>query len=189
MKKIFFAVLAMTLLAWIPQADAAKEETYLGMPQSRWEAALDGFPIHNHAEFYKQMKESSDELAQTNDAKHYEKLGSNGSLREKHKDNPLLQLKPKKTRGKYLTNLKLDESDFAATVSLIKVLSQGYSETETAEMMPYIAYCINKNISLQDVRYYCRWFTRTGVPVDVAKERLYRLVSNTDDFDRDILQY
>ena len=54
--------------------------------------------------------------------------------------------------------------------------------------MPYAAYCINNNISLQDIRFYCRWFVRADVPVDVAKVRFYRLVSDTEEVARDIFK-
>ena len=190
MKKIFFSFLACILLAgsFSVSEVAAKEKSYLGMPQSRWEEAIKDFPIHNHLAFYKEMEDSAGELSQTNDAKHYEKLDSDGSLRQKHKDNPLLQFKPKKTGKRYMTNLKLDEGDFNNAVSLIKILSQGYSETDVASLMPYAAYCINNNISLQDIRFYCRWFVRADVPVDVATVRFYRLVSDTEEVARDIFK-
>lgn len=189
MKKIFFMALACIMfLSGIQTASAAKEPTYLGMPQSSWEEALKGLPITNHAAFYEGMKESANELRDTNDAEHYEKLGTDGSLRKKHKDNPLLQMKPGKTGKRYMTDLKLDKSDFLGVVTLIKPLSAGYGEKEIASLMPYIAYCINKGIGMQDIRFYCRWFASSGTPVEIAKQRLLRLVDNAEGYDRDIFK-
>jgi hypothetical protein len=185
-QKLFFILMLVSAFCMAATPCMAKEKSYLGMPQSRWEETLKQFPVHNHLAFYEALEKSAEDLTETNNARHSERLGQDGALKEKHKNNPLLQFKPKRTGSGYMTSLNLDNSDFVKMETTIKVLAEGYSEQEIAEILPYVAFCLNKDIWIQDIRFYCRWFVQTNTPVDVAKERLYRLVENTDEFGREI---
>ena len=178
-------------LASLPVSYAAeKEPAYLGITQAQWEEALKPYEtIRNHQAFYDTMKDTAKELRAKSDSQHYETLDKDRSLREIHNNNPLLQMKPKKQGNHYLANLNLENSDFHNAVSLIRILAEGYDETAIASLMPYIAYCINENIGLQDIRYYCYWFVHNQTPVDIAQERFYRLVNNTNEFDRDLWKH
>ena len=185
-EKLFFVLVVVGVICVASAPCMAREKVYLGIQQSKWEETLKQFPIHNHLAFYETLDSASEELIETSNARHSEKIGQDGSLKEKHKNNPLLQFKPKKTGKEYMTSLNLDNNDYAKMMTTIKVLIEGYSEQDVAEILPYVAFCLNKDIGIQDIRFYCRWFVQTGTPVDVTKERLYRLVENSESYGREI---
>ena len=93
-------------------------------------------------------------------------------------DNPLLQLKHKKSKSKYITNLDLDKSDFIKIINLIPLMKINYNDEEIAKFIPYIALCLNNDIKISEIEYYIRKDVKRNIPIDIAVQRLYNITNN-----------
>lgn len=85
-----------------------------------------------------------------------------------------------------MTDLNLDKNDYQKLLTILHILNNYYDEERLGEIAPYIALCLNKGIVMADLRYYSRLFIKQEPPIDIACHRLYMLVDNSSQFDRDI---
>ncbi len=128
-------------------------------------------------DFLTQMNDSANELKLKRSAEHYEDLGSKiDSPKDKRKKNPLLHMRPQKVRSAYLTDLKLDKHNYDKLIHYIPFLGNYYSEKHIAQMLPYIALCLNYEIKDSEINYYVKQFVKKETPIDIACQRLYNVV-------------
>ena len=152
------------------------KERILGISLSQWISDLEKFNAdYLNNDFIDKVLESEQSLKSRRNAEFFEKVGEQPTGMEKHKDNPLLQIKHKKKTSKFITNVDLSNSDYNKTLSLIPLLSEGYSSDDIAKYLPYIALCINQDIIFNDILYYVQRDVKMKTPIDIACERLYRL--------------
>lgn len=192
---VFLSVLGCFLMAQPPvhaeevKTDAQeivkpqKEQVILGIKKSQWEKDLKEYDKQYGLgkNFLEIVAQSETQLKQKRNTEQYTDVGNQKqSIKQRRKNNPLMQLKPKKGHSKFITNLDLDKTDYVRTLSFIPKLREYYFGNEIAQMFPYIALCFNQDMSYSEVNHYIKLFVKNATPMDVAKQRFYNFANENE---------
>ena len=178
MKKYIVAGLLLSGLICMPCGLADANPLVLGMNEARWQESLESIAgdYEFADDFVERVKKSQQQLENKYGSEHFERLNSKKvSLKDKRRNNSLLHVKPQKARSSFIIDLNLEKKEYNQLLAYIPALGEYYAEQHIAQMLPYIAYCLNYNVKQNELDYYLREFLRRQTPPDIACERLYRL--------------
>lgn len=179
-KTLMVGLLAGALFAPMAPAYAASSDV-LGVTETQWQKDLKtvGGDYTFEDTFVDEVKESQHRLESKFGSEHFEKLSSRqDTIQSRHKKNSLLQRKQLKARSSFVLDLNLSKKTYQELLAYIPALGTYYGEHHIAQMLPYIAYCLNYDIKTSDLNFYLSEFLKRQTPVDVACERLYRLAES-----------
>lgn len=162
-------------------ASSVKENVpILGVSREQWQHDLAELKSYRFSDdFLDNIKLEQDYLKSRRGSEHFELLnGKKPTAKEMSRKNPLLQMKQKKSRAKFITNLELERSDYNKIINYLPMLKTYYSDNHIAQILPYIALCMNYYIDDSEITYYIKQALKKETPVEVFKQRLYRLVEN-----------
>ena len=183
-KKLFLVIGVIGILfSFNPTtfASATKENVpVLGVSREQWQHDLAEFKSYRFADdFLDRIKFEQDYLKSRRGSEHFELLnGKKPTAKELSRKNPLLQMKQKKSKAKFLTNLELERSDYNKLVNYIPKLKEYYSDNHIAQILPYIALCLNYYVEDSEITFYVNQAVKKETPVEVFKQRLYMVVEN-----------
>ena len=184
LKRIFMVVIALITMSFFYSSDcmASAKDPVLGISRIQWEHDLSELKSYSFPEdFLDKIKEEQNYLKSRRGSEHFELLnGRQPTAKEKRKNNPLLQIKPKKSKAKFLTNLDLEHEDYIRLVNYIPQLKEYYSDNHIAQILPYLALCMNYNIDYAEISFYVKQAVKKETPVEVFKQRLYAIVENNN---------
>lgn len=151
----------------------------LGIPIKDWRESLDNLKYQYDDDFLLKIETEGNNLKNKRDSECFTKLNSEENINvNKKNNNPLLQLKHKKSNSKYITDLDLEKSDFIKTISLLPILNVSYDRDEIAKFIPYIALGLNYGMNINELNFYLKDDARKEVPVDIATQRIYNIINN-----------
>ena len=153
----------------------------LGISREQWNKDLKviGGEYEFAPNFLDLIQQNADELKIRRGAQHFEEVGTKEeTAKDKRRNNPLMQLRPKRTRSAYITDLDMDERTYRKVLTYIPYLGYYYSEKHIAQILPYIVLCFNYDISQSEINFYVKNFVKKQTPPDIATERLYNVVEN-----------
>ena len=183
LKKICILITAFISLFVFNISDcnaSSAKEPILGVARTQWEHDLAELKSYRFQDdFLDKIKDEQQYLKSRRGSEHFELLnGKQLTPREKRKNNPLLQMKQKRTKAKFLTDLDLEHEDYIRLVNYLPALKEYYSDNHIAQILPYIALCMNYNIDYAEISYYVKQAIKKETPVEVFKQRLYTVVEN-----------
>lgn len=181
-KLMIFVVMLMTVsLLNINNCMASSaNEPILGVSRTQWEHDLAELKSYRFQDdFLDKIKYEQEYLKSRRGSEHFELLnGRKPTAKERRKNNPLLQMKQKNSNAKFLTNLNLEQEDYVRLVNYIPKLKEYYSDNHIAQILPYLALCMNYNIDYTEISFYVKQAVKRETPVEVFKQRLYTIVEN-----------
>ena len=183
-KKLFLVIGVIGILLSfnsVSFASSTKDNSpVLGISREQWQHDLGELKSYRFPDdFLDKIKFEQDYLKSRRGSEHFELLnGKTPTAKEKNRKNPLLQIKPRREKAKFLTNLDLERSDYNKLVNYIPKLKEYYSDNHIAQILPYIALCLNYYIDDSEITFYVNQAVKKETPVEVFKQRLYRVVEN-----------
>ena len=172
----------MVGLLFVPCEAANADSLVLGVNETRWQDGLKAIAgdYEFEADFAENVKQSQKQLENKYGSEHFARLNSQKlTLKDKHRKNSLMHVKPQKARSEFIIDLNLDKSEYNQLLSYIPALGTYYGEHHIAQILPYIAYCLNYNVKQSELDFYLSEFLRRQTPPDIVCERLYRLAEGT----------
>lgn len=179
---IIGALLACAMFVGSPSGMAAPNDfDILGVPAAQWQTDLKvvGGDYTFSNTFLDEVAASQSKLEKQYGAEHFEKLNSRQeSFRMQRRNNPLLHRHTPRARSSFILDLKLDKQDYNRLMKYIPLLGTYYGEHHIAQMLPYIAYCLNYDVKTSELEFYLKEFIRRQTPPDIACSRLYSLAED-----------
>ena len=157
---------------------AATTENILGITESQWQEDLKaiGGEYTFEDSFVSNVKASQKQLESKYGSEHFEALNSQKkTLRQRLRNNSLLQRKPLKARSSFILDLNLGKQEYTQMMNYIPALGTYYGEHHIAQVLPYLAFCLNYDVSIRDIDFQLREALKRKTPPDILCERLYLL--------------
>jgi hypothetical protein len=172
-----FLVAGLLLAPCMGTVDA-KAPKALGVTETQWQEDLKNIGGEYTFEdtFFSEVLDSQKRLESKYGSEHFEHLNSKKeTLREKIRNDSLLQLKPQKARSKFILDHNLSRQEYTKMMNYIPALGTYYGEHHIAQILPYIAFCLNYDVDTHDLNFQLSKALKRETPPDILCERLYRL--------------
>ena len=160
----------------------ASNNDVLGATEEQWQTNLRviGGEYEFSDTFIDEIKSSQSKLENKYGAEHFEKLNSKqDSFKKKQRENSLLHRKQQPPRSSFIIDLNLNKLNYNKLIQYIPILGTYYGEHHIAQILPYIAYCLNYEVKNTELDFYLNEFIKRQTPPDIVCERLYRLAEGT----------
>lgn len=162
-------------------SSVASASEILGVEEEQWQTDLqhidEGYTFSE--DFLSLVATSQSKLESKYSSEHFTAIGSKqDTFRQKQKKNSLLHRKSSKARSDFILDLNLDKNTYHRLIAYLPVLAEYYSEKHMAQILPYIAFCLNYDVRTSDINFYIQESIRRQSPPDILCSRLYSLGEN-----------
>lgn len=155
--------------------DKNSNEKIMGITRLQWETELSKFKDFELEEnFVDIVKKTEKRIDSRWGTDYFQRINGERTLKEYQRDNPLLAHKKHRNVSRFFANTELSQQEFNYMLSFIPQLKEVYSDTETAMLIPYIAFAETHEVSKGRIRVLIKRALDKGNPVDVVRDRLFR---------------
>lgn len=155
--------------------DKNSNEKIMGITRLQWEIELSKFKDFELEEnFVDIVKKTEKRIDSRWGTDYFQRINGERTLKEYQRDNPLLAHKKRRNVSRFFANTELSQQEFNYMLSFIPQLKEVYSDTETAMLIPYIAFAETHEVSKGRIRVLIKRALDKGNPVDVVTDRLFR---------------
>ena len=155
--------------------DKNSNEKIMGITRLQWETELSKFKDFELEEnFVDIVKKTEKRIDSRWGTDYFQRINGERTLKEYQRDNPLLAHKKHRNVSRFFANTELSQQEFNYMLSFIPQLKEVYSDTETAMLIPYIAFAETHEVSKGRIRVLIKRALDKGNPVDVVTDRLFR---------------
>lgn len=152
-------------------------EKIMGITRFQWETELSKFKeFELEKDFVDIVKTTEKRIDSRWGTDYFQRINGEQTLKEYQRSNPLLSRKKRMNRSRFFANTELSQQEFNYMLSFIPALKEVYSDTETAMLIPYIAFAETHEVSKGWIRVLIKRALDRGNPVDVVTDRLFRAV-------------
>lgn len=150
-------------------------EKIMGITRFQWETELSKFKdFELDKDFVDIVKKTEKRIDSRWGTDYFQRINGKQTLKEYQRDNPLLAHKKRRNVSRFFANTELSQQEFNYMLSFIPQLKEVYSDTETAMLIPYIAFAETHEVSKGRIRVLIKRALDKGNPVDVVTDRLFR---------------
>lgn len=150
-------------------------EKIMGITRLQWETELSKFKdFELEKDFVDIVKTTEKRIDSRWGTDYFQRINGEQTLKEYQRSNPLLSQKKRMNRSRFFANTELSQQEFNYMLSFIPALKEVYSDTETAMLIPYIAFAETHEVSKGWIRVLIKRALDRGNPVDVVTDRLFR---------------
>lgn len=155
--------------------DKNPNEKIMGITRLQWETELSKFKdFELDKDFVDIVKKTEKRIDSRWGTDYFQRINGEQTLKEYQRDNPLLAHKKRRNASRFFANTELSQQEFNYMLSFIPQLKGVYSDTETAMLIPYIAFAETHEVSKGRIRVLIKRALDKGNPVDVVTDRLFR---------------
>lgn len=155
--------------------DKNPNEKIMGITRIQWETELSKFKdFELDKDFVDIVKKTEKRIDSRWGTDYFQRINGEQTLKEYQRDNPLLAHKKRRNASRFFANTELSQQEFNYMLSFIPQLKEVYSDTETAMLIPYIAFAETHEVSKGRIRVLIKRALDKGNPVDVVTDRLFR---------------
>lgn len=155
--------------------DKNPNEKIMGITRLQWETELSKFKnFELDKDFIDIVKKTEKRIDSRWGTDYFQRINGEQTLKEYQRDNPLLAHKKRRNVSRFFANTELSQQEFNYMLSFIPQLKEIYSDTETAMLIPYIAFAETHEVSKGRIRVLIKRALDKGNPVDVVTDRLFR---------------
>lgn len=152
-------------------------EKIMGITRLQWETELSKFKdFELEKDFVDIVKTTEKRIDSRWGTNYFQRINGEQTLKEYQRSNPLLSRKKRMNRSRFFANTELSQQEFNYMLSFIPALKEVYSDTETAMLIPYIAFAETHEVSKGWIRVLIKRALDRGNPIDVVTDRLFRAV-------------
>lgn len=163
--------------------DKNPNEKIMGITRLQWETELSKFKdFELDKDFVDIVKKTEKRIDSRWGTDYFQRINGEQTLKEYQRDNPLLAHKKRRNVSRFFANTELSQQEFNYMLSFIPQLKEVYSDTETAMLIPYIAFAETHEVSKGRIRVLIKRALDRGNPVDVVTDRLFRAVLDEFQF-------
>ena len=150
-------------------------EKIMGITRLQWETELSKFKdFELEKDFVDIVKNTEKRIDSRWGTDYFQRINGEQTLKEYQRSNSLLSRKKRMNRSRFFANTELSQQEFNYMLSFIPALKEVYSDTETAMLIPYIAFAETHEVSKGWIRVLIKRALDRGNPVDVVTDRLFR---------------